>query len=117
MHHDLEPLKDCIHHDELKSKLIALCNRFGPVARIDVLVANQLGKRQALCFMRLHSEQQEKQLMSELGVGRFGGDIVIVIDMNIAAIEAPVELMPEESQYDFRPHELKPANPQAGVNQ
>ena len=38
-------------------------------------------KRRALCFLRLESEAQERQLMSSLGVPRFGNDVLVIVDL------------------------------------
>ena len=35
--------------------------------------------------MRMDSLEQERALMSELGVGRFGGDLVVIVDLPTAA--------------------------------
>jgi len=69
---DIASLRPAVH---------ALCSRYGDVARLDILAASQAGKRQALCFVRLGSSEQERQLMRDLGVGRFGGDLVLVVDL------------------------------------
>ena len=66
----------------LKPALHSLCSRYGSVARLDVLAASQAGKRQALCFLRMDSVEQERQLMSDLGVGRFAGDLVLIVDLH-----------------------------------
>ena len=65
--------------------MYSLCSRFGSIARLDILAAGQAGKRQALCFLRMDSPEQERALMSELGVGRFGGDLVVIVDLHTAA--------------------------------
>ncbi|MBA3592475.1 MAG: hypothetical protein H0W47_01570 [Polaromonas sp.] len=66
----------------LKPAIHSLCSRYGSVARLDILAASQAGKRQALCFVRMDSAEQERQLMTELGVGRFAGDLVMIVDMD-----------------------------------
>ena len=81
MNNELEQLKDCASQNDLRSALHSICSRFGLIVRLDILMASQGGKRQALCFLRLESGEQERQLMSELGVGRFGGDIVVIVDL------------------------------------
>lgn len=44
-----------------------------------------------MCFMRMSSAEQETRLAQELGVGRFGGDLVFVVDMNTTyAVTEPV---------------------------
>lgn len=66
----------------LRPALHSLCSRFGSVARLDILAARQAGRQQALCFLRMDSVEQESHLMSELGVGRFGGDLVVIVDLH-----------------------------------
>ena len=66
----------------LRPALLSICSRFGSIARLDILAAGQAGKRQALCFLRMDSAEQEQQLISELGVGRFGGDLVVIVDLH-----------------------------------
>lgn len=81
MNNILQPLQNCTDITDLKPALQSICARFGSVARLDILAASQAGKRQALCFLRMDSAEQEDQLVRELGVGRFGGDLVLVIDL------------------------------------
>ncbi|GAB3477513.1 hypothetical protein [Polaromonas eurypsychrophila] len=81
MHHEFDQLKNFADISALKPALHTLCSRYGSVARLDILAASQAGKRQALCFLRMDSAEQEHQLMSELGVGRFGGDLVMIVDL------------------------------------
>ena len=77
----LEPLGRCADADSLRSALQALCTEFGKVTRIDVLTMAEAEKRRALCFLRLESEAQERELMHALGVGRFGEDLLVVVDL------------------------------------
>lgn len=81
MNNPLDSLKNCSDISSLRLGLCSLCSSFGSIARLDILTARQAGKRQALCFLRMGSPEQEQQVMSELGVGRFGGDLVVVIDL------------------------------------
>lgn len=81
MNNLLQPLQNCAEITDLKPALQSICARFGSVARLDILAASQAGKRQALCFLRMDSPDQEDELVRELGVGRFGGDLVLVIDL------------------------------------
>ena len=78
----LDSLKNFTDVCTLRPALLSLCSRFGSILRLDILTACQAGKRQALCFLRMDSAEQEQQIMNELGVGRFGGDIVLVIDLH-----------------------------------
>lgn len=81
MHTQFDLLKNFPDIGTLRPALHSLCSRYGSVARLDILAASQAGKRQALCFLRMDSAAQEQQLMRELGVGRFGGDLVVIVDL------------------------------------
>jgi hypothetical protein len=65
----------------LKPVLHSLCEKFGRVTRLDVLTALHAGTKQAICFLRLESPEKEQVLMQTLGVGRFGEEIVFVVDL------------------------------------
>jgi hypothetical protein len=38
-------------------------------------------KRRALCFLQLESQAQESKLMANLGVSRFGNDVLMIVDL------------------------------------
>jgi hypothetical protein len=78
----LDDLRQCPDVATLKPALLTLCEKFGKVARLDVLTALHEGTRQAICFLRLDAPDKEIALMQALGVGRFGGQIVFVVDLN-----------------------------------
>jgi len=82
MNDALEQLKKCADLSELRTALYVLCAQYGGILRLDILEASQQGKRQALCFLRLQTPEQEKQFMTELGVGRFSGDLVVIVDLS-----------------------------------
>lgn len=65
----------------VRSAITDLCAEFGKVTRIDVLTLAADEKRQAVCLLRLESEAQEKQLMSSLGISRFGDDVLVIVDL------------------------------------
>ena len=79
----LDRLQHCPDVATLKPALHRLCEKFGHVTRLDVLTAIHEGTRQAICFLRLESPEKEQTLMQTLGVGRFGGEIVFVVDLNL----------------------------------
>ncbi len=81
MNYPLDRLSHCASVGDLKQELRALCSRFGAIMRLDVLMANLPGKKQAICLWRMESPEREEELMSEFGVGRFGGDLVMVVDL------------------------------------
>ncbi len=69
----------------LKSALLQLCGEFGRITRLDILTAMHEGTKQAICFLRMERPEQEQQLMKSLGVGRFGGEVVFVLNLNVTA--------------------------------
>jgi hypothetical protein len=83
----LERLGHCPDVATLKPALQQLCGKFGRVVRLDVLTAMHEGTRQAICFLRLDSPEKEQVLMKTLGVGRFGGEIVFVVDLHAPATD------------------------------
>ena len=93
MHHEFAHLQNFSDISTLKPALHSLCSRYGSVARLDILAASQAGKRQALCFLRMGSTDQENQLMRELGVGRFGGDLVVIVDLQTPGVASARQAM------------------------
>ena len=81
----LEMLEECSDIASLRPLLREVCMGYGTVVCLDILMASQIGKRQALCFLRMATAEQEDQLMRELGAGRFGGDIVVIVDLRGSA--------------------------------
>jgi len=55
--------------------------QFGKVTRMDVLTLAEAERRRALCFLRLESAAQERQLMRTLSASRFGDEVLIVVDL------------------------------------
>ncbi|MFC5522766.1 hypothetical protein [Polaromonas jejuensis] len=81
MNNELDKLQHCPDLASLRFTLHRVCSRFGSVAQLKILPASCAGKQQALCFFRMASAEEEQQLMSGLGVRRFGGELVVVVDM------------------------------------
>ena len=77
----LQALTACDDPDRLKAAIHELCAEFGRVTSIDILTMTEAEKRRALCFLRLESEAQEIELMSHLGVSRFGNEVLVVVDL------------------------------------
>lgn len=88
----MQELRQCPDVATLKPALQALCEKFGRVERLDILTTMHQGKQQAICFLRLDSPEKEQNLMKTLGVGKFGGEVVFVVD-----------LVSPDSQEDFGP--------------
>lgn len=82
MNNALKSLTQCGDVVSLRSQLHTLCSEFGAVSRLDILPLTDSGKREAVCFLRLDSPEQEQHLMTKLGVGRFGDDLLVVVDLN-----------------------------------
>jgi hypothetical protein len=76
----------------IKAALHRICSDFGIVTRMDVLLARQGDKRQALCFLRMENPEHERQIMRLLDIARFGGELVVVVDLpsqNQAQVNTP----------------------------
>jgi hypothetical protein len=79
--HALRDLQQYATAETLTPALHRLCRHFGLIEKLVILTAKHEGTKQAICFLRLKLEEQEQALMQALGVGRFGGEIVIVVDL------------------------------------
>jgi hypothetical protein len=77
----LQALTACADPDRLKAAIRELCAEFGKVTSISIMTMTEAEKRRALCFLRLESEAQEIELMSRLGVSRFGNEVLVVVDL------------------------------------
>jgi hypothetical protein len=79
-------LADLRRHSDvasLKSALHELCSGFGRITRLDILTAMHEDTQQAICFLRMECPEQEQRLMKTLGVGRFGGEVVFVLNLSV----------------------------------
>jgi hypothetical protein len=98
-------LADLRRHSDvasLKSALQALYSRFGRITRLDILTAMHEGTQQAICFLRMERPEQEQRPMKTLGVGRFGGEVVFVLNLSVpTAIE---ESGPSSHWVDSKPY-------------
>jgi hypothetical protein len=65
----------------LRSALDALCCRYGRLRHLTILPANHVGRQQALCFLRMADAEEEQSIMTALGIGRFGGELVLVVNL------------------------------------
>lgn len=65
----------------LRDQLHALFAHYGEVVRLDLVRADQGAVQRVLCFLRMGSSEQEQALVDALGMGRFGGDLVLVITL------------------------------------
>jgi len=86
VHPPLEQLKTCNDPNHLGSTLRDLCAPYGTVAELGIFLIEQAGHHQAMCFWHMQSEAENVQIMQAWGVGRFGGELVAVVDL------APVAL-------------------------
>ncbi len=71
----------------LTPALHGLCSHFGRVEKLAILTAVHEGAQQAICFLRLESPEKELKLMHSLGVGRFGGEVVFVVDLKARDVD------------------------------
>jgi len=78
-------LAGCRDTASLRFAIGELCAEFGKVTHIDILTMAEASRRRALCLLRLESEAQESRLMAQLGVGRFGDDVLVIVDLPAGA--------------------------------
>ncbi len=76
----------------LKDRLHELFSRYGQVSRLDLVRADQGSARRVMCFLRMGSPQQEQAVVQALGMGRFGGDLVMVLALEPQAWAAVADL-------------------------
>ncbi len=74
----------------LKDRLHGVFSRYGEVSRLDLVRADQGPSPRVMCFLRMHTPQQEQALVEALGMGRFGGDLVMVLALEAATEPEPV---------------------------
>ena len=86
----LDALKTCTDLNNLRSTLHALCAPLGTVAELEIFLVEQAGQHQAMCFWRMQTEKEEARIMQEWGVGRFGGELVAVVDLEPVAHSTPL---------------------------
>lgn len=89
---ELDQLQQCPDIATLQTVLGAMCARFGTVTQLNILPAAHAGKHQALCFLRMATEEEEQKLMSGLGIGRFGGELVVVVDLRVVEPQPTADL-------------------------
>ena len=82
MNPKLEHLRHCADATALRVAVLMLCSRFGAVMRLDVLPAHQGSRSQALCFLRMATTDQEDELIKQMGLGRFGEDVVLIVELH-----------------------------------
>lgn len=72
----------------LKDRLQGLFSRYGQVARLDLVRADQGQVGRIMCFLRMGTPEQEQAVVDALGMGRFGGDLVMVLMLQPAQTAA-----------------------------
>jgi hypothetical protein len=77
----LKSLTGCRDAANLCSAIRGLSAEFGEIASMEILTVKRPGKRQALCLLRLESAAQERRLMANPGVTRFGSELLYVVDL------------------------------------
>ena len=111
---DLKSLVGCKDVASLRSTIDELCTGVGELLQFDVLTLSRSGKHQALCFFRIKSEAQERQLVASLGASRFGKDLLLVVDL---AEQANIAEQPENSAHDQMDREDAVHGPGHGQNE
>ena len=77
----LKALSGCGDPDRLRAAIGELCAEFGKLTSINIMTMTEAERRHALCFLRLESAAQEAELMTSLGAARFGGEVLVVVEL------------------------------------
>jgi hypothetical protein len=77
----LQTLAGCRDADSLRVAVSDLCTEFGKPTHVDIITMAEARRRRALCFLRLETEAQERQLMAALGASRMGQDLLVIVDL------------------------------------
>lgn len=102
----LADLKSCASLSELREALLEICTHFGQVRRLEILKAVHEGRHQVICFLALSTLDQELALMRAMGVGRFDGQVVFVVDLDHVPEDDALDSSAEWSYdlQDDKPH-------------
>lgn len=76
----------------LRERLHALLSAHGQVCRLDLVHTDQGQAGRVLCFVRMSSTQEEQAVAQALGLGRFGGDLVMVLRVSPPGQDAALRL-------------------------
>jgi hypothetical protein len=77
----LQTLAGCADPASLHLAVSQLCTEFGNPTRIDIVTMADARTRRALCFLRLETDAQERELMAALGASRMGEDLLVIVEL------------------------------------
>ncbi len=77
----LKTIAQCNDVETLHPAMRSLCERFGTITRLDILPSAHIGTGKTLCLLRMDTPEQDRRIAQALGIGRFGGDLVLLIDL------------------------------------
>lgn len=87
----IENLRTYASADELNIALRLLCVPFGAVSSLKIIEVEKPGQRQMLCFLRFENIISMRCFATKFGLGIFGGDLILIVDLYTAATEIAVE--------------------------
>ena len=68
----------------VRAAMLQVCGRFGRVSNLTIFTVNHVDQPRAVCFIRMASAAEDQRIMASLGIGRFGGQLVVVVSLRIA---------------------------------
>jgi hypothetical protein len=77
----LQTLAGCGDAATLRSAVSELCTEFGKPTLVDIVTMAEARHRRALCFLRLETAAQERQLMAAVGASRMGEDLLLIVEL------------------------------------
>ena len=83
----IEKLRTCISAGELNTALRLLCVSFGAVSSLKIIEVEKPGQRQMMCFLRFENILAMQRFSTEFGVGIFGGELILIVDLYAVATQ------------------------------
>ena len=83
----IEKLRTCISAGELNAALRLLCVSFGTVSSLKIIEVEKPGQRQMMCFLRFENILAMQCFSTEFGVGIFGGELILIVDLYAVATQ------------------------------
>lgn len=68
----------------VRAGMLRVCGSFGRVHNLTIFAVNHVDQPRAVCFVRMASAEEDQRIMASLGIGRFGGQLVVVVSLRTA---------------------------------
>lgn len=87
----IEKLRICTNADEFNTALRLLCISFGAVNSLKVIEVEKPSQRQMMSFLRFENTLAMQRFSTEFGIGIFGGELILIVDLHAPANRTATE--------------------------